>query len=526
MKGHVVNSRMEPGFPRSSYTLRVLVLVTLTAALLFAYSFLNRSVVTEVVTSPDEDVALFFSQHIVETSAFTWHSDLNEEFDVSFFRPRLAREIGENTYIGPYPHFELILALARIYGVLDYIVGLTAILGVFGIYLLGREVGGNKVGLCSAFVYGFLPPFLMDANKFLSMIPAVSFAIFSIFCLLKGVKTKRNSYYCLSAVFLAGATMIRADFALLLLPYLIVLAANRRSVTIRHFVVSLVSFTVLILPGYIYFYRILPSISTRPFALPLSAHISTTLQNLTAYPSTFLSYLLLNPLPLSLIGLPALVWIIQTQKTAPLRSFAYLSVPLLVVYLLAYGARTGTWGYWDVAPDASMFRYFLLPYAILSVCFAVLAINTNWWNNRFSASLILLTLFLSLLITSSASQLTKDRARLEVYAEIKNVVAALPKEAVLFTKSWDKIVGSSTRSLAIYRTHDDVQKDPDLAYFFRPVDIGGDLVPLVDRLLDSGRLVYVLSDADELTQSLRSHGYSIVAVPQIGYKVLQPVSSS
>lgn len=502
-----------------------LLLLILAITLFFTYTFLNREFGGKVVGSPDEDVSLFFARQIADNSSFTWHSDLNQEFGVAIFQPRLATDIGGNNYTGPYPQFELILALARIYGVLDYITGVLALLGVIGIYLLGREIAGNKAGLLSGFIYGFLPPLVLDANKFLSMVPAVSLAIFSIFCFLKAIMSRRGAYYFISAIFLGAAILIRADFTLLFLPYLVVLIVNRKTIIFKYVFIGVGIIAVLIIPWYLYFYRILPTVSTRPFSAPISAQILSVIQNIGAYPFSFLNYIVLNPLPLSILGLPALIWIIKSRKRAYFRNFTYLCITILIVYFIAYGQRTGTWDFWKVSSDSSMFRYFLLPYGMLALCFGILVTSRNWWGRQFSTSVIVLALILPLIAVFSSSQLTADEARLQWYTEIKSSVMALPDNAVLFTKSWDKIVGSGTRDMATYRTYEDAVKNPEINYFFHPVDVDKDLVPIVGKLLDQGRPVYVLGDDTDLAEGLEHYQYKLIPVPNVGYEVLQPGTS-
>jgi len=134
------------------------VAVILLLALLFNYyAYVNNEVNYRVADSPDENLPLIFSKIIVEESSLVWHSEMNEKYNVSYFRPRNSIDIGGNNYIGPYVGFQILLAAARLYGLLDYIVPLAGCVGVLFLYLLVRNIFDDKTAIIAALIWGLNP---------------------------------------------------------------------------------------------------------------------------------------------------------------------------------------------------------------------------------------------------------------------------------------------------------------------------------------------------------------------------------
>ena len=84
-------------------------------ALLFNYyTYVNSEVSYRIADSPDENSALYSSKLIAEDSSLIWHSEMNERYNVSYFRPRNSIDIGDNNYIGPYAGFQMLLGYGKI----------------------------------------------------------------------------------------------------------------------------------------------------------------------------------------------------------------------------------------------------------------------------------------------------------------------------------------------------------------------------------------------------------------------------
>lgn len=155
---------------------------------------------------------------------FAWLAMDSQEYD------RWAREIAAGDWLGSqvffqaplYPYF-----LAILYGVfghsLDsvYLVQIAlAVVGCWALYRAGREMGGERVGLAAAGLAAFYGPFVFHDVHLLKESLAVSVTCFLLWMLA----TRRR---WLAAGLLLGVLALLRENALLLLPFLLPLAAGK-----------------------------------------------------------------------------------------------------------------------------------------------------------------------------------------------------------------------------------------------------------------------------------------------------------
>lgn len=157
---------------------------------------------------------------------FAWLAMDSQEYD------RWAQGIAAGDWLGSqvffqapfYPYF-----LAVLYNVfghsLDAVylvqIGL-AVAGCWALYHAGREMGGERVGLAAAGLAAFYGPFLFHDVHLLKESLAVS-----VTCLLLWALATRRHWQWLAAGLLLGVLALLRENALLLLPFLLPLAAGK-----------------------------------------------------------------------------------------------------------------------------------------------------------------------------------------------------------------------------------------------------------------------------------------------------------
>ena len=96
------------------------------------------------------------------------------------------------------PLFPIMLAIGNLFFnsliMSHLIVAFIASLGVFGVFLLGKDLFNEKVGLISAIFYVFLPLNLILAHDLLvdTMLPV--FLLFTTFFFIRAFKTEKTKY--------------------------------------------------------------------------------------------------------------------------------------------------------------------------------------------------------------------------------------------------------------------------------------------------------------------------------------------
>jgi 4-amino-4-deoxy-L-arabinose transferase-like glycosyltransferase len=155
---------------------------------------------------------------------FAWLAMDSQEYD------RWAQGIAAGDWLGSQVFFQaplypyLLAILYKVFGhSLDSIylvqIGL-AVAGIWALYRAGREIGGEPVGLAAAALAAFYGPFLFHDVHLLKESLAVSVTCF----LLWALATRRH---WLAAGLLLGVLALLRENALLLLPFLLLLAAGK-----------------------------------------------------------------------------------------------------------------------------------------------------------------------------------------------------------------------------------------------------------------------------------------------------------
>lgn len=161
---------------------------------------------------------------------FAWLAMDSQEYD------RWAQSIAAGDWLGSQVFFQAPLypyLLAAIYAVLGrsldaiYLaqIGL-AVAGCWALYRAGLEMGGPRVGLAAAGLAAFYGPFLFHDVQLLKESPAVAVTCFLLWA-LAAARVRPGVRLWLAAGLLLGVLALLRENALLLLPFLLPLAAGK-----------------------------------------------------------------------------------------------------------------------------------------------------------------------------------------------------------------------------------------------------------------------------------------------------------
>jgi len=483
------------------------------AYFIFLYNFVNIQVAVRVPFAPDENAALATSKFLLNGGSVFWTSVLNQRYGVSFFRPRSFAEVGPNTYVAVTSvGFALLLALATRFGVLPFIVSITAAGGILAAYGLLAEIYDKKAGLFLEMTIGLIPTVVYFANSYFDIVPSVSFYVVSLLAFIKFLKTN-NTYLLVScALSLAISILLRPYSALFAIGYLVTIIAIRKKVRLRPLAIGVLCFLIFLAPLFI--------INNYAYGSPFRFGVASAVG-----PSNFLEFLeiqqfgssaYLTTLAIHFVELTPVLFVIGLLGGifAVIRKRNHLESALLInlsavsiIALFAFGSLSHTSGFYEVAPDASVSRY-LMPIYILLSCSAYIFVKRllDMRMRRLSllvASMLMLTLLAGSFAHSALPSLVTYEHK---YAAIENAIQSLPAPSVLFTRTFDKLA-FPTQNVALVYTVYDLAQDPDLRYLFPIVNIDTDVAPVISKLLANGFHVFLASDVDDLAAQLLRSGF-------------------
>ena len=166
---------------------RLLIITIIVAILVF--SFLLRLWPLQVSHWWDETVYLQNSEVI-----FSGRTN----FDEFWLRPPMLSIIFAGSYF-IYHHLFTAAVMVALLGTL----------GVFFVYLLGKELFNERVGILAALLYGF-SPFLVNASHWImATMPSMTFLAISFYILLKATKKNNKWLYLFSGIIFTISILIR-----------------------------------------------------------------------------------------------------------------------------------------------------------------------------------------------------------------------------------------------------------------------------------------------------------------------------
>jgi hypothetical protein len=480
------------------------------------YNFVNLNVNTVVPFSPDESGAIFISELIYTESSFFWESDLNKIYNVSFFRPRGLVEVSSNKYtsfgsIG----FAFFLAVFKGFNLDSVIISVTAMVLIFAIYLLGKEITDKKVALIAAMLFSIFPSTLIFANRFFDIIPSMSFYIFSIFYLFKFLRTNDISSILLSTIFFSFSIFLRPQNGMLIIPSIIVLFVGFKEKSFRR----IINYSLLLT----FFLLILLLINKKVYGgffeigqtVIGGASTSSRLISFPVIPSSLIEsskrYIIdyLNLFGISLIGLLGLLLV--KKKDIKLKLYRIHFLTTVSVLIFFYGSRNGVYAFNSLSPAGSLARYYLPIYLGLFLFASYFLINfPNKLNYNFMKIFFAFLISLNMVmftfspnVNDSLSGISNNYRWAE---EINKKVNTTQKDSVFFTKRYDKFIFPD-RIVAIIFTEID---NEDYAMLYPILNVETDVLLIIEKLFEKGIKIYVVEDVPELLKKLKENEYKLV----------------
>jgi len=495
--------------------------------MLTVFNYVNFTVDARAPFSVDENDALFFSKQLAEKGTFVWHSDLNEKYDVDFFRPIHIKPLGNYNYTSRKPFgYIILLAIARRLHIINFVSSIIAALGIIGVYLLSKEIFNEKVAIFSGIILSVFPAYIFMANSHFNNLPPAVLAIFSLYFFIKTIKSGRNYliYAFLCGLFLGIAITQRTPYVLLILPYIVVslVFLFKRKIVWIDLLMGILGGAIpvvflLVLNSRVYG-KALASGHEIESVFPFKIVFGN-------YWHSFYDYLFSYSPLIFFFGILGLLFHFWSKKN---RYFDLIVVATSAILFLFYGRSAGGWGGDYPIVTGSMARYFLLTYIFLIIYTAYFLAEVVW-SKKFGKPYALIIVFF-ILITSLrfvfapvGSSLIDYRNVTDDFASLKKIAENSPKNSIFITKDLDRAV-FPVRQTLVYYTLYDYNKAGGVPYFFQsmePVNSKEELVPMVETLRNDGFKVYVTQEASDLVSELKKAGYALKGMGRQSVRVYE-----
>ncbi len=339
------------------------------------------------------------------------------------------------------------------------IVGLTQVLGIYFIYLLGKELYDEKVGLISAVFLGFTPFFLSLGNSLLPGMTSVSFMIISFYLLIK----KDNFWYAFfCGVFLAIAGLTKHPALFLGIVYLVMFLIKKISFK-QMFSLGL-GFLVSMFPYFIW--------AQIKFGFFLAPFLNHAKRNFTGE--------ILNNLGLYLVGL-----------------FEIFEVIVLIGLLLYFYKRRKdnylvVYGVWILAYILVMLKFHAEVRYLIHIVPPVLLMSAKGFVNHIKNKKLFFGLIILVLVVGFSYEIYKDGFDLRRDYDVEYEITKPVIETSLYLKEF----ASDEDILYVNDNY------PLIAYYSKketkPIWIYGEFQDYYPKLLDKeGYIVYTYTSYEE-----------------------------
>lgn len=465
--------------------------------------------------SPDENNTYCVAKQIRTRNTVYLHSHLNEKLGMKIFRGRLYVEAGKNRYTAFNSLGLSFLVAGGMYlGLAFFVVPFLASLGAIGIYLVLKEMAGERAGLMASALYGLLPTNVFISNQILDATPSFSMYLVSLGCILAATKRKSVFLPAISGTALGLCFFIRQANAIYIIALLALLFTLRKKLDMRQWSAFLATAGTMALAtmtmnklvyGSLYRSGQIAGSKGGPFQtifpkMDFNAVLNSLSNHLVAY------------LPLLLVlGIVGFVLACKGKPGTSMKALNTFMASLAVLTVVSYASRSGTWSFSTYSITSSMARYFIPLYAVV-IIYASLYLEYALRRGRKTAVLLVLTVTLcmyALFTFGDLEYMNLQRlvTRAETIGQAKaSLLASFDQPIVVFTKHCDKDLYDDVQVGLCY-TREDVAREPDIKALFPIVDIEREVLPAIDHLLEDGYLVLAASDCPELLVTLTERGY-------------------
>ena len=460
--------------------------------------------------TPDDNDVRFFSRNLLETGNLTWQSELNEQYNVSFFAPRNIQELEGGTYASKRSvMFVLLFSVARIINFEDYIIPLIAIVGVFATFLLVSGLFDNKTGLIAASFLSVSPLYVSFSNRSMDAIPTLVFLVLSYYFFYRYIQDSKFADLIISSIFIIISMSLRwTNAGIYIIAYIPLIIYNKDRIKLPDlkatiFFTIFFGFIVLYLNKIVYggFFKI-PEVmraskfsqsnnfevipfSIDTFNIAISAHI------ISIFPLLFI---------LGMFG----AIVLFRDKNSTRKSFMLSWVMLSISTLLFYGGRNGVFGFGSSDVLTSMSRYFIPIHFIILVLASIFIYyyskRTSKKTNLTSHSVIILILSSVIIISfilifnPTDGSLTIDEYNADKFNDRLTIIKELPENSIIFSGFGDKYI-TPIRDVAVI-IPEESKSEKAQKVIYKKASIKGEIIPLMNNLINDGRDIYIIKDAD------------------------------
>lgn len=452
--------------------------------------------------SPDEAGVIFFQRHYETTGTLSWVSELNIQYNTTIFAPRLAESVRPNVYISNYPWFSMTLGITGKFSSTEIVARGFALLLCLAPAMAARRLGGGNVAWLAIPMVAALPGVYFFMGRAYTNVPAASLTVLALATLALGPRSSTRMRLACSVLLLGGAILLRDD-AVLAVPIWAYLAwRGGLRLRSRSAMIAFLTLFGLLLVS-IFLGKLVAAASLGD---DLRAKLIEGFSGPSAYLHVLRTFILGAAPALALVP-----FAIAMCRRSGLRAWPVAAMGALGLSVLAYGGRTGTWHWAEGLPDASLNRYFLasLGLALAVVLAAVQRLSLAPPRLRAGIMAVLAVLAIATPGTAVGSFTRDDHQRLDATERQYEVVNGLDSQWVFISRNQDKYVMNPEVGVGIYRTQGDIDAEPDLGAFFKPVDLKEHLVPIISQMLADGKRILISVDAADLRESLEQDSFSV-----------------
>lgn len=507
-------------------------LILLLGALLFNY--VSLTIDWRAFQSPDETEVVFFSNQLADSGKITWTSELNNRYKTDLFKPRLIKQVSQNTYSTRKITQVYILALSEKLGSIRIIPTLIALAGVVFVYILVAAEFGIWAGLVAALLATLLPSYILLANSYFDNLLSVVFFLGSLAAMVSGSRSqhRKTLLFILSGLSFALSLSIRIPDAIMALPLAVgaLYLLNRKQLSIRSILIIGISGasglgTYLFLAGRLYG----GGANIAPLGSNINQSSSDIVSSFLPMPGQLLNYLpnyggaFVN----YVMGYSALLLVMGILGAL----IAFRWKRGLLIYVVLIGCATvfvilgwhgGTFSFEEFRVYGSMARYFTFIYISLAMLAAVVINAVRKRMGQTSALFLLIAIVINLIGVGFAPIAQSNwgyRRNSEEISKVNQLVKLLPSDAVVVTKRYDKAVFPD-RQVLVYMTQKDIEAEigkkvgfyvatGEFEAVYKASNIEKDVIPIILKMLEDKVPVYVTTDVLEVVPELQKKGWQI-----------------
>jgi hypothetical protein len=504
---------------------KILIFLFIFLFIFYLFLFINSPV--EAPNSPDESQLLFFLQNYEETGNLQWESELNNEFNTIYFRPRGTVEIEKNLYVPQISTYFVILnSTYSNFMPLKIFLFSMAFMGLLFFFLFTKELTNKKIGLISTGLFSMIPSYLFYSLTLSDLIPSILFLLSSLFLLLKFEKTKKINFLGLGLILFLLGVMIRIQNAIFFLIFVPTIFINYKYIfnkgNIQKFIILLIPLFLILTINKISYNSFLATGRSLIGSSSSEIGIINKLFNYGINPKTILlafkNHILNYAPPLFLISLFGFITLLK-NKLISNKGIIWAILGVSLFSLVYYGSNDTFYNFYTVGIQGSMARYFL-PIYIFSMIFVSIFIFIT--KNKYLKIILIFILLISSILFSFADNdsFTRITNNKERGLEINEWANSQPLKSVFLVKTLDKYLVPDKEVMLIYEK-EDLEIHPTLGSLY-PLINPSEAIKIIYSLNNEGYTIYLTSSKNQIKKEIIKEGLILNRENNYFYKLEFP----